>query len=475
MHFVGIMSRHFVPAIMALTGLAIVSCATKPYVAAPLDVAAVAASVSQRGLSEPGLRDFMARHGHAGATWPPARWDLAGLTLAAIYFHPDVAVARAEWHVARAAETTAARRLNPGVRPEIAYHGDENPGEDGPWSLGFALDIPLVTGDVREARMERARALSEAARLAIAEAAWRVRARLRARFVACHGAERAIAVLDKVAAARREETALFETRYAMGEASAADLHRARTRLGEAELALTAASGRVHTARAELAEALGLPIETVDPLALDYAALDALGLNLAGDAVRRAALLNRLDLRAALARYAAAEAALRVEIERQYPTVTLSPGWAFDQGDLVWSLASDLLAPLFDRNQGPIAEAEARRALVATRFTALQTRVLSELSRAVAQHRAQASAWRTAEEVRVGAADRFVQVSRQVAHGESGRLALVEARLTLLAAELAVLEQRLGLLRAWGAVEDAVQRPLDGTPFPADLEIPARSS
>jgi outer membrane protein TolC len=460
---------------LAVALAVLAGCATKPYVAAPLDAAAVAASVSQRGLSEPGLRDFMARHGHAGATWPPARWDLAGLTLAAIYFHPDVAVARAEWDVARAAETTAARRLNPGVSPEIAYHGDQNPGEDGPWSLGFAIDIPLVTGDVREARMERARALSEAARLAIADAAWRVRARLRARFVACHGAERAIVVLDAVAAARREVTTLFETRYAMGEASAAEMHRARTRLGEAELALTAGGGRVHTARAELAEALGLPVEAVDRLALAYAALDALGLNLAGDAVRRAALLNRLDLRAALARYAAAEAALRVEIERQYPTVTLSPGWAFDQGDLVWSLASDLLAPLFDRNQGPIAEAEARRALVATRFTALQTRVLSELNRAVAHHRAQASAWRTAEEARVGAADRFAQVSRQVAHGESGRLTLVEARLTLLAAELAVLEQRLGLLRAWGAVEDAVQRPLDGTPFPANLEAPARSS
>jgi hypothetical protein len=139
------------------------------------------------------------------------------------------------------------------------------------------------------------------------------------------------------------------------------------------------------------------------------------------------------------------------------------------------LASDLRAPLFDRTQGPIAEAAARRALVATRFIALQTRVLSELSRAVAHHRAQASAWRTAEEVRVGAADRFAEVSLQLAHGESGRLALVEARLTLLAAELAVLEQRLGLLRAWGAVEDAVQRPLDGVPFPADLEAPARPS
>lgn len=475
MSFAVELSGKFRPVALAVALAVLAGCATKPYVASPLDAAAVAASVSQRGLSEPGLRDFMARHGDAGATWPPARWGLAGLSLAAIYFHPDVAVARAEWDVARAGETTAARRLNPGVSPEIAYHSDQDPGEDGLWSLGFAIDIPLVTGDVRAARMERARALTEAARLAIAEAAWRVRARLRARFVACHGAERAIAVLDAVAAARREETALFETRYAMGEASAADLHRAQTRLGEAELALTAGGGRVHTARAELAEALGLPVETVDRLALDYAALDALGLNLAGDAVRRAALLNRLDLRAALARYAAAEAALRVEIERQYPTVTLSPGWAFDQGDLVWSLASDLLAPLFDRNQGPIAEAEARRALVATRFTALQTRVLSELSRAVANHRAQASAWRTAEEVRVGAADRFAQVSRQVAHGESGRLALVEARLSLLAAELAVLERRLGLLRAWGAVEDAVQRPLDGIPFPSDLEVPARSS
>ena len=75
-----------------------------------------------------------------------------------------------------------------------------------------------------------------------------------------------------------------------------------------------------------------------------------------------ALLNRLDIREALARYQAAEARLRLEVARQYPDITLSPGFLWDQGDLVWSVGAAILAPLFDINQGPIGEAEAARVL-----------------------------------------------------------------------------------------------------------------
>ncbi len=49
----------------------------------------------------------------------------------------------------------------------------------------------------------------------------------------------------------------------------------------------------------------------------------------------------------------------------------------------------------------------------------------------------------------------------------------EARLRRAWARMHALRDRARL--EWGAVEDAVQRPLDGVSFPADLEAPARSS
>ena len=43
--------------------------------------------------------------------------------------------------------------------------------------------------------------------------------------------------------------------------------------------------------------------------------------------------------------------------------------------------------------------------------------------------------------------------------------VLEAELALLAAEQAVLDERINALRAFGLLEEAVQRPLDGSRMP----------
>ncbi|MDP6351174.1 MAG: TolC family protein [Alphaproteobacteria bacterium] len=441
------------------------------YRPAPLDGSQTAAVLIERNLDHAGLRDFLARHGQAPAAWPPEDWTLGMLTLAAMYFHPEIAVARAEWRAARAAEITAGRRRDPDIAPLVEYHSDEAVGEDGPWAIGIAVDIPLITGDIRAARLDRARARAEALRLGIGEVAWRVRAGLRDQFVASHGAERAARLWRQALDARQEAAALLDARFALGETSSFEARRARTRLDEARLALAAADGRVATARAGLAGALGVPVAAIDGLVFDYGALTMIEPeHLMVPEIRRAALGNRLDVRVALARYATAEAALRVAVERQYPDVVLSPGLLWDQGDLVWSLGSAVLAPLFDRHRGPIAEAEAARALVAAQFTALQGHALAEVGRSVAAYRAEADAYRTARDARDAARRQYDQAARQVAQGESNRMDAVQARIELLAAEQRLLGKRLDVLNAWGSVENAVQRPLDGqAPAPENLE------
>ena len=83
-------------------------------------------------------------------------------------------------------------------------------------------------------------------------------------------------------------------------------------------------------------------------------------------LQRTALLNNIPVRIALARYAATDAALRLEIARQVPELSLKPGYAWDQGDHRWSLGIGYALPLANRNDGPIAEALARRSADSTR-------------------------------------------------------------------------------------------------------------
>ena len=102
-----------------------------------------------------------------------------------------------------------------------------------------------------------------------------------------------------------------------------------------------------------------------------------------------ALRSRADILGALADYAAAEADLRLEIAKQYPDLHLGPGYAWNNGnagDNQWSLGLTLELPILDQNQGPIAEAEARRKLAAAKFVELQSQVIGEIDRAVAGFR-----------------------------------------------------------------------------------------
>src|SRR5258708_40219969 len=79
------------------------ACAMTRYQPAPQIPADSAAAFEARSLGDPALRAFTATAlGRETEPWPPAAWDPAHLTAAALYYHPDVTVARAAMQVAEA-------------------------------------------------------------------------------------------------------------------------------------------------------------------------------------------------------------------------------------------------------------------------------------------------------------------------------------------------------------------------------------
>src|SRR5580658_7242289 len=93
-----------------LCGIAVVAgCAH--FQPQPVSPEKTAAQFDARRLDDPGLRTFIATNsGGAPPGWPLEKWDLNSLMLAAFYFHPDLAVARAQWRVAEAGVETAGTR-----------------------------------------------------------------------------------------------------------------------------------------------------------------------------------------------------------------------------------------------------------------------------------------------------------------------------------------------------------------------------
>lgn len=437
----------------------------------PLKPESSATAWSARSLSDPGLRRFVETGlDRRFETWPPPRWDFPTLTLVAFYEHPDLDVARARWGTARAGQLTARQRPTPSASFQPEYDSSAPP----PWILGQSFDVPVETAGKRGYRIAEAAQLSEAARLSIASTAWHIRSRLRGELIAWNAADRSLRALRQQETGRAEAVRLLEGQLRLGAVSGFEASQARLALRETQLRVQDAEQRRTVARTRVAAALGLSAEALGQAEFDLEDLERLPRDPADADTRRQALVNRADLRAALAEYAAADASLRLEIARQYPDLHFGPGYQLDQTDNKWSLGLTFDLPLPSRHRGPIAEAEARREELATAFGALQADVLSQVEQALAAYRGALQQAETARQILDEVQGQEGSARAMMDAGEIAPLTVVEKQVELAVASLAEIDATEAAQQALGTLEDALQSPL-GLPSSIWEQAPRPSS
>jgi outer membrane protein, heavy metal efflux system len=445
------------PGLLALAAVGWLAAGCAHYQPRPISPAATRDDLAARRLDAAELGDFLRQR--AGVeTWPPASWDLRALTLAAVFYSPDLEVARARWGVARAGEVTAGARPEPALSVAAGYNATSVGIR--PWVPEAALGLPVETAGKRGSRIAEAGQLSEAARLGVIAAAWEVRSRVRRAYVALSAAQQEGALLTRQRDLEVESVRILDAQLHLGAVSPAEVAQARIALDQSRLAVLAAAQRATQARVDLAAAIGVTAGALDGVALPFADLEEPAPDLPANEVRRRAMVGRSDLLAGLAEYEASQAALRLEIARQYPDLDIGAGYQLDQTDSKWTLSLGLTLPVFNRNRGPIAEAEARRREAAARFLALQSRVIAEIDGAVAAYRTAGEQAKGADEL-VGSLERRQATAAEAYRlGEISKLELVGAELELAAGELTRLAARTGFEEAGGRLEDAIQSPLE---------------
>jgi outer membrane protein TolC len=425
----------------------------------PLVPAQTAAQLESRRLDDAGLRVFLEQNlGHKLEVWPLPEWDLNTLTLAAFYYHPSLEVARAQWAVARAAIKTAKGRPNPSITVTPGY--DTTTAIPSPWIPMLNFDWPLETAGKRDKRIAEARELAESARWDIVTTAWRVRASVRDSLLDWRVAEDRGALLDQQYDRQQQIANRLQQRVEAGDAARSELTTAQIALHKTRLDQWDARAKSSDARARLAGALGLGTEALAGVRLvcEPAATPPPILN--SPAARQLALTGRADLLGALADYAAAEDDLQLEIAKQYPDVHFSPGYQFNQGDNQWTLGLTVELPLLNQNQGPIAAAKARRQLAAAQFTALQSRIIGDLDRALAADQLAEQSLASGETLLTAEREQENSVHAQQQAGAADQFDLLNAQLEQINARLVQQEGRAQVQRTRDALEDALQHPLD---------------
>ena len=442
--------------------LAVVSCVMSGcvrYRPAPLQPSETAAALEARNLESEGLRNFLQQHlDQPVKEWPLPRWDFDSLTLAAFYFHPSLAVARAQWATAHAGIGTANERPNPTLGAGPGYNFNAASGVS-PWIGNFKIDVPIETAGKRSKRAARAERLSEAARLNLLATAWQLRSALRAALIDEIVASQRTQLLRQQLQTRESIFRLLQQRRDAGALSSSELNLAqlaliRTRADVADAMRQAAEGR-----GRLAEAIGVPLTAIERQ--DFSRALEVGVNpsLPGARLRTYALQHRADILGALANYEAAQAALQLEVAKQYPDIHLGNDYKWDQGQNKWSLGVTVDLPIFNRNRGAIAEAEARRGEAAAQLIAVQARVMAEIDRSAAVQSALAGQVTELRSAETGANEQLRRVQGQLEAGAADRLDLQLARIELETSQLARLDTEMKAAAAAGHLEDVLQMPL----------------
>src|SRR5262249_25313915 len=162
---------------------------------------------------------------------------------------------------------------------------------------------------------------------------------------------------------------------------------------------------------------------------------------------------------AIAEYAAAENRLHAAVLKQYPQIHLQPGYYWDHGIAKFPLNAAFELPIFNHNEGEIADMKAARDVAGQRMLAVQAEIIGAIdASARSEHDASvglAAAQRGLDAVRVqrGNAARSLQL------GGIDATADLAAEMLVLRSELETVLMRSRLQSARNTLEDALHAPL----------------
>ena len=391
----------------------------------------------------------------------PVTWGRAQLLVAALELNPSLAEARAHLAQTSAALATARTLENPTV--SLASEYDTSRADESPWLWGIGTSFLLDSFLSRPQRIDLAQASIRGAHADFSEAIWTVRRDLREALLGMVIARQRLGVLELDVQQRAELARLARSRVKVGMSARAEESQAELELSRSRVALDEARRLEVAGKSALAAALGVSVEAIGEISPQWEDLDSIELPAESTlrSLRDQALLSRPDLERAIAEYQAREIELRQQVRQQYWQASLGPGYTWDHGIRKVTLGASFSLPIFNRNEGPIAEAVAAREAAGRHAMTVQATILSEVDAAAVSYATALSALERARQQRT--------TNESLAASERRAFAAdATDKPTLLAAELAVSTERLAELdaleraqQALGQLEDSLRTPLFG--------------
>lgn len=368
---------------LCLAAIGLSGCVS--YSPKPLDTRAELAALNARGLPAGAAVRLQAATATASVTPafdPSDGLSEAELMAVAVMLNPELQAARASIGEAEALLISAGTLPN----PEIGVgFGVGLLGTDG-FKLGTDLLFEFLKPGEREARKAVASARIVFSRSEVLAKEYEVAAETRRLAFAVLIAEQTIGALDAELALRQQAAGLIRGRRDVGEANELDISAVDLELVEVQRDRRLAQIELGQTKLALNRGLGLPPKTVIKLELSGRPLDIPLIDtVQADELGERLLSARLDLKAREAAYQVAEEELRLAVTRQFLKLRAGPMYEHDGvSENYAGVSASVEIPIFDRNQGEIAEKTAARDRVRAEYIAELHRLRSDAASALAR-------------------------------------------------------------------------------------------
>ena len=354
---------------------ALSSCAE--YAPRPLDLAADLAAWRTLDPSDEAVGELARRLEAVDANQPDPN-AAEGMTLAraeavALDFNPQLRSARLAARVPLAGATEAGRWDDPEFELD-ALRILEN--VDHRWIVAGGLSLTIPVSGRLAVEKDKAWAEYSAAWREVAVAEWELLGKLRAAWRDWSAQRRRVALLQEYLVGLKAIGQTAAKLAAAGELRPADARVFRIEQATRETELAERRASVEQKRRDVLSLLGLSPET--PLPLEPAPA-APHLDLPAGERPVAICRNHPKLNLARAEYEVAEQALRKEIRKQYPDITIGGLYENEEGQSRIGLGLGIPIPVLNRNQRGIAEATAARDAARARAQAALSEVMAHLA------------------------------------------------------------------------------------------------
>ena len=284
---------------------------------------------------------------------PDGRLTVDQAEIVALLFNADLRLARARAGIAQASADYSGLWDDPVLSVGLERMLSSGPH---PWMAMTSVGFTLPISGRLEIEKQRATAAHHAALYAIYEQEWQIRVGVRRAWIAwsaamlkrdvtldfLDGLDRIVDIVtqkEQVGELARVQGRLFHIEHAQRRNQLRDIEG---EVGEHELALRQLLGLSPTADISPAPQIGVDRPT--------------------DASEASVTIREQSprLRTLLAEYDTTERGLELAIRRQYPDLTISPGYNYEDGTNRLLFGLSLPLPIFNRNQQQVAEATAER-------------------------------------------------------------------------------------------------------------------